>query len=315
MLIAQLSTAAGIRAPLAHVADQVFLDLAKELESQGLGRKVVADMFGMAVRGYQKKVQRLTESVTVRDRTLWEAVLDFVRDNGGATRRRVFERFRADDEEAVASVLRDLVSSGLVLTSGHGATSIYRATSEADLRRLVDAESADSLAALVWAIVYHHPGIYLEDLAGHLSADRDALRSAITALVAEGRLECDDAVAFRGLRATVLVVPVGAESGWEGAVYDHFHAVASAIAAKLRLGTLKADMADRVGGTTLHFEIRPGHPLEEEVYGLLRTVRANAHDLWRRVCEHNASQPIEEDEKVSVCFYFGQSVVSEESGR
>jgi len=32
VLIAQLSTAAGIRAPLAHVADQVFLELAQEIE-------------------------------------------------------------------------------------------------------------------------------------------------------------------------------------------------------------------------------------------------------------------------------------------
>ena len=44
LLIAQLATSAGIRAPLAHLADQVFLDLGRELEQQGLSRKVVADM-------------------------------------------------------------------------------------------------------------------------------------------------------------------------------------------------------------------------------------------------------------------------------
>jgi hypothetical protein len=48
VLIAQLSTAAGIRSPLAHIADQVFLDLAREIEQQGVSRKVVADMFGPA---------------------------------------------------------------------------------------------------------------------------------------------------------------------------------------------------------------------------------------------------------------------------
>ena len=50
VLVAQLSTAAGVRAPLAHVADQVFLSLAREIEAQGVGKKVVADMFGMALR-------------------------------------------------------------------------------------------------------------------------------------------------------------------------------------------------------------------------------------------------------------------------
>ena len=41
VLVAQLSTVAGIRAPLSRVADQVFLNLARELEAQGVGRKVV----------------------------------------------------------------------------------------------------------------------------------------------------------------------------------------------------------------------------------------------------------------------------------
>ncbi len=54
VLIAQLSTAAGIRAPLAHLADQVFLDLAAAIEEQGVRRKVAADMFGLALRTYQK---------------------------------------------------------------------------------------------------------------------------------------------------------------------------------------------------------------------------------------------------------------------
>ena len=44
VLIAQLATAGGARAPLSHIAGQVFLELANELESQGVGRKVSADM-------------------------------------------------------------------------------------------------------------------------------------------------------------------------------------------------------------------------------------------------------------------------------
>jgi hypothetical protein len=66
VLIAQLSTAAGVRTPLAQVADQVFLELARELEGQGIGRKVAADMFGLALRSYQKKITRLSGSVTSR---------------------------------------------------------------------------------------------------------------------------------------------------------------------------------------------------------------------------------------------------------
>ena len=76
VLIAQLSTAAGIRAPLARLADQVFLELSREIEAQGISRKVAADMFGLAIRTYQKKVQRLTESASEPNRTLWQAVLE-----------------------------------------------------------------------------------------------------------------------------------------------------------------------------------------------------------------------------------------------
>ena len=63
-LAAVLAHVPGIRAPLAHVADQVFVALAHEIERQGVGRKVVADMFGMALRTYQKRVQRLGESAS-----------------------------------------------------------------------------------------------------------------------------------------------------------------------------------------------------------------------------------------------------------
>ncbi len=76
LLIAQLSTAAGIRAPLARLADQVFLELSRELEAQGVTRKIAADMFGLALRSYQKKIQRLSENATRREQTLWEVVLE-----------------------------------------------------------------------------------------------------------------------------------------------------------------------------------------------------------------------------------------------
>jgi hypothetical protein len=63
-LIAQLATTGGARAPLVTVANQVFLDLADELAQQGVSRSVSADMFGLALRTYLRKIQRLRESTT-----------------------------------------------------------------------------------------------------------------------------------------------------------------------------------------------------------------------------------------------------------
>jgi hypothetical protein len=113
VLIAQLATTAGVRAPLAHIADSIFLELAREIEAQGVGRKVVADMFGMALRSYQKKVDRLAESRTEANRTLWQAVLEYLRE-GSRTRQDVLERFRYDGEKEVGAILSDLVSNGLM---------------------------------------------------------------------------------------------------------------------------------------------------------------------------------------------------------
>lgn len=86
VLIAQLATSGGVRAPLAHVANQVFLELTRELDAQGVSRKVSADMFGMALRSYLRRIQGLSESSTDRGQTLWEAVLAYL--NQGEVRSR-----------------------------------------------------------------------------------------------------------------------------------------------------------------------------------------------------------------------------------
>jgi hypothetical protein len=69
VLIAQVATTAGVRAPLAHVANRVFLDLVTEIERQGVARKVVADMFGLALRSYQQKVDATSVDGTALDTT------------------------------------------------------------------------------------------------------------------------------------------------------------------------------------------------------------------------------------------------------
>ena len=111
VLIAQIATTAGARAPLAHTANQVFMDLVRELREQGLGNKVIADMFGISLRTYHNTVRRLSEGNTVRGKSLWEAVLGYVRERGTVPREEVLKRFSRDDERLVRSVLKDLVDS------------------------------------------------------------------------------------------------------------------------------------------------------------------------------------------------------------
>jgi hypothetical protein len=309
VLIAQLSTSAGIRAPLAHIADQVFLDLAAEIEAQGVGRKVAADMFGLALRSYQKKVQRLTESAAVRDRTRWEAVLEFMSEQGSVTRARLLEHFREESEEAVGAVVNDLVGQGILYATGRGSSSVYGLTTVSDRRRMAHADRDEAVAALVWLSLYREPRAR-EGLAEHLSLEVAELERALAALTADGRVRQEGGK----LRADTVHIPVGATRGWEVAVLDHFSAVARAIAAKIRGSGPQSATGDVIGGATLTFEISPSHPLRDEVRSLLERLRGELNDLWTRVREHNDAHPIPEPERERVTFYFGQNIEEAEFG-
>lgn len=307
LLIAQLSTSAGIRAPLAHLADNVFLSLAREIEAQGVGRKVVADMFGMALRTYQKKMQRLTESVSAPERTLWQAVLDTILEHGSISRARLLQRFARDGEKETIGVLTDLVGTGLVYTSGRGSTMLYGVTSNADRRQMSEAESGEALATMVWVSIYRDPGVACTELARRLGANEAAIASAVAQLLAEGRVTQEGTGPEACLRAACFSVPIGSEKGWESAVYDHFQALTCAIASKLQVGA-RSQAKDLVGGATLSFDLYPGHPHERAVYALLQTVRTQLNQLWNQVRETNVSHPVPEDQRIRVTFYFGQNV-------
>ncbi len=101
VLIAQLATSAGVRAPLAHTANQVFLDLVGQLKEQGLGNKVIADMFGLALSTYHDKVRRMSESQSYRGRSLWEATFSYVQERETVLQADVLTRFRNDEEASV----------------------------------------------------------------------------------------------------------------------------------------------------------------------------------------------------------------------
>jgi hypothetical protein len=312
VLIAQLSTTAGVRAPLAHLASEVFLTLSQELEGQGLSRKVVADMFGMALRSYQRRVQRLRESATVGGKTLWESILDYLQKEGRATRRALLDHFRDDDPEGIGAVLNDLMQSGLVSRTGNGASAVYAVTGNEDRKLLAREGKLETAAALVWLDLCRHPGAQPAEIAARLSLDEEIVSASLASLRDHG---CTTLDAQGRLTSEAMVIPVGAEAGWEAAVADHFQAVAAAITTKLRRGSTRSDFTDTTGGATLTFEISEGHPLSERVLGLLNRIRLDTNELWSEVEAHNAQRPIPEDDVRRVTFYFGQFVREPEEGQ
>jgi hypothetical protein len=311
VLIAQLSTTAGIRAPLSHVANQVFLDLVAELEGEGLGRKVIADMFGLALRSYQQKVQRLSESATDRGTTLWEAVYRFLQEREVVTRAEVFERFEGDDGATVRGVLNDLVETGLVFKTGRGDDTIYRVTSQEDVDRVTKRERASSDGAVVWVTVYRHGPLTETALGERLGLDTQVLRPLVERLAREGRVTRELVQGEPVYRAETCFIPLEQAGGWEAAVLDHYGAVVGTVCARLR--TLSGGPAEEpVGGSTFSFDVWPGHPHRERVRSLLEKTRAEIANLWSDVHAHNthAGKP---DNHERVTFYFGQNVRNESS--
>ena len=314
VLIAQLSTVDGVRSPLSHIADHVFVNLVRELESQGLGKKVVADMFGLALRSYRQKVQRLNESVTSRGVTLWEAIHAFLT-QGAASHRQLLEHFARDDEPTVRSILIDLVESGLVHRDGRGRDSTYRVTTTDELEEMglsFSANSQQTNEALVWIHVCRAGPVRKDQLKGLLALPGEVIDEAVENLLSVARIQSEarpDGVYYS---TNHCLIPVGEAAGWEAAVIDHHRAVLSALAAKAVEGRHVSAANDTVGGTTLTYDIWPGHPKEEDVLDLLATSRQKAIAMWEEVEEYNRNH--EADAAYQVTYYCGQYLKRDERG-
>jgi DNA-binding transcriptional ArsR family regulator len=311
VLLAKLATAGGLRAPLAHIAGQVFVELAAELERQGVSRKVTADMFGISLRAYQRKMSRLRESDTVRGRTLWEAVLEHVRSVPVASRQSVLERFRRDDEDSVRAILHDLVESGLVFATGTRADDVYRAATAVELEAISHLVKDDGLDELIWSLVFNQGPLELEELARLCGTTQERLSAPLSRLLENGSVERVLEGERPLLQSQKFFVSERAATGWEAAVYDHYRAVVRTICNRLEPEEVRAPFLESIGGSTYTFDVGPDHPLEAEVLGLLSTFRAQCHDLRQRVALHNETQG-RSPQGQNVVVYVGESVIARE---
>jgi hypothetical protein len=308
VLIAQLATSGGLRAPLAHVAGQVFLDLAKELESQGVTKKITADMFGMALRTYQRRTQRMSQSATDQGRSLWEAVLDYLGREGAVTRDEVLRRFRHDDGALVRGVLRDLTEAGVAFSSGGGSRAVYRLANKDELKKI---RRGDELGteALVWSLVFREGPMTLERLAAVSGVPTGELERVTDTLVASGRVLSVELPDGPGFRSYNLSIGFQEPAGWEAAVLDHFSALVKTIAMKLRLDQ-QATKNDETGGSTYHLTLFRGHPMEDEALGELRRFRERMSALRGRIDQYNTEHGLPE-RRIRMDAYYGQLVLDE----
>lgn len=309
ILIAQLATLGGGRAPLAQVANQVFLELVRELDRQGVSRKVSADMFGLGLRTYRRKIQRMSESSTERGRSLWEVVLEYVAKRDSASRYDVLSRFSLDDEAQVRAVLHDLCDSQLVIAKELNGKVMYRVASEDELLSFRSTQNTQGFEDLLLAFMYRDGPLSLAQIAERAQTDERLLSEPLERLMDSGRLQISEDDGLTKYEVQALVIPLGAPAGWEAAVFDHFKAVVRTIIVRLSKENTTSS-SDSVGGSTYTIDTWPGHPLAEEVAGELGRIRATLSDLRRRVDEHNKTEPRPEQYDRAV-IYAGQCVSAE----
>lgn len=307
VLIASLATAAGHRPSLAHLANQVLGNLVGELKAQGLGNKVIADMFGMALRTYHDRVARLSESQSESGRSLWDAVLAHIQERGPILRADVLRRFNRDGEAMVRGVLRDLVSTGLVFRTGQGDHTAFRASTPEE-QGLSTSASDEVSANLILVAVHRHGPCTQAEVQQLVPMSESALEERLARLVADGRLAREG----ERYRTERIFIPYGAPEGWEAGVLDHYQAMITAICAKLRQGRTHAEQGEAIGGSTYHLDIWEGHPLEREAVGFLANVRRQAVALRTAIEQHNAAHPRPKDAaEMRVISYVGQAVLNE----
>ena len=308
VLVAQLATYSGTRAPLAHTTDQVFLSLVSELKHQGLGNKVISEMFGLALRTYHGKLRRLSDGATGRGKSLWTVVLEFVQANESVTRGELLQRFQSEDPAVVKSVLRDLVGYGFLFFAGRGQSTVYRTAHRKDTDTEKDAE-AERLAHFVWVAVRGSGPQTVDEIAWQVSTETSLVTSTLARLVDEGKVTTDRRCGVSRYRSVNVGIPEGSEAGWQAAVFDHFQALVSTICAKLVVGSAPPKRDEEFGASTYYYDVWPGHPCFAEVKGYLSALRQQSIHLRERVEAHNQSHPKPSDDDIQrFVAYVGQSL-------
>jgi hypothetical protein len=179
---------------------------------------------------------------------------------------------------------------------------------EAARQRFAEEDELDALSGFVWLAAFRNPRSSEAELLRKVGGESDLFKRALDGLLESGRVRRVTTDGAEYLEAEPFVVHVGSPTGWQASVFDHFQAVTTAIAAKLRSRGASSSAADETGGTTLRFGVHEAHPYYAEVLGSLRRDRETMHALWTKVTEYNVANPVPEEERTVVTFYFGQAV-------
>ncbi len=309
VLIARLATSGGQRIPLDHLANQVFVELTRELRSQNVRAKVISDMFGLSLRAYYTKAKRLTETHNERSRTVWQSVVSFLTTQRTTTRAELLKQFTFDDQSIVVSILSDLVDSGFLSRSGSGPRTTYRMV-EDSFSDDDHGEGLDSVAAFLWLLVFRLGPITEAELLPHFpSVDASTMANILDRLEIEGKIARHHGDGDRTFTSLQCVLPLEQREAADAAMFDHFQAMVNVIAQRSEQPT--RSHSHLIGGSTFHFEVDEAHPLYNEVLSMLQNIRTTTTNLRSRVDQYNRERSDRPNSTFQVILYAGQNVIAD----
>jgi hypothetical protein len=122
----------------------------------------------------------------------------------------------------------------MIFASGAGELLVYRAAGDDELGELARLSSEQGLDELAWVIIYREGPLAEAALAARLGRRVEELGPALERLTGDGRVQRSKDGA---LGAFECVVPLGANAGWEAAVFDHVQAVVQTVCQRLQQAT------------------------------------------------------------------------------
>lgn len=287
-LLAELATHDGMLVSVADVPDRLFLELSRAIERRGIGRKVVADLFGVTLRSLQRKTARVGDDVEVETRTAWSDALAFLHERGPVSRAAFEQALRRYDTATLASVLHGLEAGGAIVRRGSGSSATLD-VADAGPGSEDPGTAARALEALVWVTVYRRGPLEREALLQLVPAASERVEDAIAALHLDGRVRVVRDGERTMYESTQFAVPSGTAFGFEAAVFDQVNAVLSTITGRLAGRTPRRDAT---GGSTYTLDVWEGHPCHEEALSLLSDFRERMGELKSRVERHNAAHGV-----------------------
>lgn len=306
-LIARVITLTNARPNLAHLHEDFFYELSKHLQTYGVPRRVAADMFGLAMRSYLRRIRKYSNDLDYREHqlSLWQIVYETISEKPGIQRQSLLDSFSFSQYDSVCSVLRHLCEVGLVVENKTNGHKCYNAC-----RNNLTKISVDEVAQYIWAMVFMHgettyPYSSLLREAGPLFGE-DLVSSALNVLVEDGYIVQVDE---NGPSYSTVKNNLEQPFGWLVAVTIHIDSIFEAIVTKLSLLHEESQHQIDVRGGTWTFRLHHNHPFKKRIESLFDSYEKQIKELFVLVRTHNDSIATQhDDEEFQIDFYMGQGV-------